>query len=536
MLPMLAHSHPIYNEHKDSIQNELVSKFLLDVENENYQQAYESIPLIIDHSETNSEVALSISDCYYYLDKNEDCIDFSLNAIKKHPYYKFYLYPRIANCYFYQKKYSDAQTFFELYINEINSESLRPSVSHIGIYAVTLHRLNKYSEAEELFVNCINLCLKQEELTLDQISQSKYRTFFQLIFREYAYNSIFQAKEKEGLSILKLASECGDEASIEMYNILLQSPTFAKDVQVKNKYIREFEKILFGYSNYKDLPNIPTSFWYRSQELNIELNKVHKAFNKKKQPKTFKKALNNIAKSGPYLELHLQRLYPYEPSYLESNLTINLAGDEELFKELRIYPANEPNAFATPQGHIYITQGLLYRYHFKDNLLLGVCAHELAHYLFAHSLVSEWKQQKKERKNKIMAGVAVGLNTAAHAVSSYYAAEAGVGANDDNYWSDYWNNVGQINNNLIYAFEKDAFYFRFKYSRAQEIEADLAAYRYCEAMGLGGYSYILALELLGDVSGYMKADKTSDHPTNSYRINFLKYLYAKEHPKNESAK
>ena len=51
MLPMLAHSHPIYNEHKDSIQNELVSKFLLDVENENYQQAYQRGETIFDQCE-----------------------------------------------------------------------------------------------------------------------------------------------------------------------------------------------------------------------------------------------------------------------------------------------------------------------------------------------------------------------------------------------------------------------------------------------------------------------------------------------------
>ena len=92
-----------------------------------------------------------------------------------------------------------------------------------------------------------------------------------------------------------------------------------------------------------------------------------------------------------------------------------------------------------------------------------------------------------------------------------------------------------MNNNLInlsymidYAFEKNSYYFQFKYSREQELEADLIAYRYCEIMGIGGYAYILALELLGDDFGSLKAEKQSDHPTIAYRVAFLKYIYEKE--------
>lgn len=55
------------------------------------------------------------------------------------------------------------------------------------------------------------------------------------------------------------------------------------------------------------------------------------------------------------------------------------------------------------------------------------------------------------------------------------------------------------------------------------------AYRFCESIGLGGYAYIIALELLGNRQGYLKPDKTSDHPTNTYRIGLLKHLYSLEH-------
>ena len=86
--------------------------------------------------------------------------------------------------------------------------------------------------------------------------------------------------------------------------------------------------------------------------------------------------------------------------------------------------------------------------------------------------------------------------------------------------------------NLYTAISASAFYFQFKYSRAQEIESDLMAYRFCEAVGIGGYAYIMALQLLGENDLYMKADKTADHPTLSHRVAFLKWLYNSEHKGN----
>ena len=58
---------------------------------------------------------------------------------------------------------------------------------------------------------------------------------------------------------------------------------------------------------------------------------------------------------------------------------------------------------------------------------------------------------------------------------------------------------------------------------------DGAAYRFCEAVGIGGYAYIMALQLLGDNDLYMKAGRTDDHPATAYRIGLLKYLYSIEY-------
>ena len=108
-----------------------------------------------------------------------------------------------------------------------------------------------------------------------------------------------------------------------------------------------------------------------------------------------------------------------------------------------------------------------------------------------------------------------------------YAASNGV-----SYEQNYWDSIGIISEGLIEAFEKDAYYFKFKYTRNQEIESDIIAYRFCEAMGISGYAYIMALQLLGDSDVYLRASSTSDHPTTAYRILLLKYLFEKDHPKD----
>ena len=108
--------------------------------------------------------------------------------------------------------------------------------------------------------------------------------------------------------------------------------------------------------------------------------------------------------------------------------------------------------------------------------------------------------------------------------AAMYAASNGVGF-DQSYYDD----IAVTTTNLYTAIDGESFYYQFKYSRWQEIEADLMAYRFCEAIGLGGYSYIMALQLLNETDLYMKADRTDDHPTMAYRIAFLKWIYANEH-------
>lgn len=264
-------------------------------------------------------------------------------------------------------------------------------------------------------------------------------------------------------------------------------------------------------------------------ESNAALGEMRRAAQKKRMPKTLRAAINEIDNNRTLLNKALSDYSTGGPDGYDREIYQDLFAGADLVDELKIYRAKEPNAFATPYGEIYIADDLIYLYDWCKPMLLGVCAHETVHSLCQHSLAQVWMQEKKMRSAQIWAGVAVGLTFAANTAMAIAEASNGV-YHSGQYWNNWNNSMVSLGIMLDYAIRENAYYFQFKYSRSQEIEADLLAYRYCEAMGIGGYVYIVALELLGDDYGLLAASRTADHPTIAYRVSFLKYLYDKEHP------
>lgn len=146
-------------------------------------------------------------------------------------------------------------------------------------------------------------------------------------------------------------------------------------------------------------------------------------------------------------------------------------------------------------------------------MLLGVCAHECAHFLLLHSLVGTYQAVKREFRNNAIAAITAGVNI----VANGYAAGSGVQVD--------WENVNQYNFNLAKSAQVDAKRFRYRYSREQEVEVDIIAYRFLQHAGIGGRVFTDFLELIQelDKSEWFYTDE-SDHPTTKYRINWLNFL------------
>lgn len=283
----------------------------------------------------------------------------------------------------------------------------------------------------------------------------------------------------------------------------------------KNK---KFDKLIEKYDVIEYVEGIdnnkPELFWDAVWRNNQSLLKLYDACEKKKKSAIEAKKL--IGYAGLASRQYYDQLYVIDEA---RNMTASLKkylynNDEELLiKRLDVIHDINPNAFTTPDGQIFVTDSLVFLLDFSKNMLLGVCAHEMTHFILQHSLSIAFETQKKLQKNKIAAGIASGVSAAANA---YAQANGAVG-------SDSWNDVETTIETLFESAYNDASRFKYKYSREQEIEADIIAFRFLEWIGVGGEYYINALKLIGtDNDKYF--NKQSDHPTIKMRIQLLEYL------------
>lgn len=498
--------------------------------NENYESGLEFVK-ILSHADSLSPNALeNCCQCFIMLGKYQDCLNFYETWISSHPNDDFVFFLRNrAFCYYSTDRPEEAAELYGAYIKYYDEAKRSVGASSLSIYASSLYKAHNYENAEEAFARYFSTVAAEESMEMDKLYTAKDKNYYGRKFYEYAYTCFFQGKEQKGFQLLTLSKLCGNESAIEDYDALILCSSFNKEVKYKSKTLSDFDKYITQFDIYPNLAQKdPYKFWEQIQKENVQLNTLLSSLNGK-VPGTLKKAFSQLQKVKPNLELMLRDCSPFEVSEIEPSMDKSLCGDNSFLKELRIFHADQANAFATPFGQIYLTDKIITDLHFNNDLLLGICAHEATHYICQHSLVSLWQEAKKEKKNKIAAAISVGLNSAAQAAGSFMMASSGVKVDDD-YWDSYWSNVATINDNLLYSFNKNTYYFQFKYGRTNEIEADIIAYRFCEAMGIGGYSYIMGLQLLGDNSYSMKAEKDSDHPTTEFRIGLLKHLYAKEHP------
>ena len=495
------------------------------LESEKYEEAATHIPILQNADSLSAEVLSNCIRCYEHLQQHDKCIEFCKQWVSSHPdddYYFFY--EAIGTSYYFLKDYNKAVQYLSVYIEEMEKNDELDGF-YVKAYASSLYNTFNYSLAEKYFKKYLEKEAELEELSIETLNQSPLKDYYGNILYDYAYNSFFQGKEKEGYELLLLSKKCGNIDATEDCEVLEHSSTFNKDINNKNKTISEFNKYIKTLDYYVNIPEKDASqFWKYVESNNKQYQDLIQTIQKEKIPGTLKKAVDEVKGARSSTQQALNFLQPLKKKELEMNLEKFLYGEKPLINDLRIFSDTINNAFMTPFGDMYLSYGLVLSYHWNIMMLIGVCAHETAHYVFQHKLISLWDQYKKEKQNEIWSAVAVGLNTAAHTISAMYGASSGV-----QYDQEYWDNVSKTNISLMNGFELDAFYHQFKYSRSQELESDIIAYRFCEKMGIGGYAYIMALQLLGNDQGYMKADKESDHPTTSFRVSFLKYIYNKEH-------
>jgi len=286
---------------------------------------------------------------------------------------------------------------------------------------------------------------------------------------------------------------------------------------------KTFEKLIKEYDVKEAICGIeersPVAFWNAVWQNNGRLAKLTKAVEKGTDAAI--KAKRNLWEAHVLSEHHYSTLPLVEGWGRVSDTLYADLGIRNVFKDVSIAFVIDDNynAFTLPDGRIFIADTLILSDDFNYKNILGITAHEVAHFLLQHTFSNAYGTQCKLQTNQIVAGIASAVNVAANA---YAQANGAVDGGS-------WDSVEKTTISLFENAQNDALgRFKYKFSREQEIEADIIAYRFLEFVGYGGQHYIDALKTLNTVDEGMKADKDSTHPTTTFRIALLEYMKSKD--------
>lgn len=301
-----------------------------------------------------------------------------------------------------------------------------------------------------------------------------------------------------------------------MKKILLSLFLFALSANGFSQSTWECENYIKQYDVPEELRNLPkdkvAEFWWKRHWYDKKIDKIYSAKSKtaEKSMSEYVLVCNTIKrdiKPNKYLD---QR---YEGLINKLNEIFNIRKIDSNI-EIHIDVNNEFNAVTFPTGFIYLNTGLIEKLDTME--IVAVLAHEIQHFVGKHSLNQIYAGKKKERNNKMWAEIGGALAATAVAAS---------GAYNSTYSSS---NNAQYQQNVLLAstaFDRDAYLatanYKMRYSREQEIESDIAAYRFLQFIGADPKIYLGVLDKIATMEGGRKSSKKDDHPSAIFRKNIL---------------
>lgn len=276
-----------------------------------------------------------------------------------------------------------------------------------------------------------------------------------------------------------------------------------------------------------------------------------------KSDQDYQKYKDAMRRQTPIAKSTLQYFSDYR-SLLTSGLPNDIYPETDLNRELKddlyngnidIGPSsiyicrdNIVNAWADIYGNIFITDSLLSLLDFNYDATIGVLAHEMTHHCLEHTISGKYYRLKKEKENSIAAGIVGGLVGVAGAAAVAYNTYNNVYSNGYNDYGNQYNYTQQMNAaaiqniaDIVYIIQQSAdeatIRFGYRYSREQELQSDLIAYRFLQYKGIDPMCLINAFSKINNDQDNASYNNEAylDHPTTSYRINFLKYLYEQDY-------
>ena len=269
------------------------------------------------------------------------------------------------------------------------------------------------------------------------------------------------------------------------------------------------------------LPNDnPATFWWYLPKYNTDYQKFEAAL---------KKGKNTALSAVEEIKHNLMFRTDFQKGLTDDN-SVEVLDSIYRFFNLKVYNPKmkvyvvcdlEVNAYSTPDAIILLNSGLINKMRTFEKIY-AVVGHELAHYALGHVLQNLYAVKKKEKRNQILAGVASGIQAAGTAIGqAMYSDNTPEGQKArEHAWQDVSHGLDK---NLEWATIDAYGRYHLKYSRNQELEADIVSYRFLQWIGEDPSYMIKMLEILGENEPKMD-QKKSDHPSTSFRINVLKAI------------
>lgn len=177
---------------------------------------------------------------------------------------------------------------------------------------------------------------------------------------------------------------------------------------------------------------------------------------------------------------------------------------------LKIVRDNQPNAFALPNGCLVVSTGLLSTIQSEDELI-GILAHEVAHFALDHSILNYNKEKERRKRAEFWAIFASVVAAGADVLMS---------VNDNNHTAG----ILTASTAILASVFTDEIVNRLsiKYSQAQEIEADFAAKEVLEILNYDKLGLSIALSRIKNycikTGNYLALSGSGTHPSLDKRI------------------
>lgn len=279
--------------------------------------------------------------------------------------------------------------------------------------------------------------------------------------------------------------------------------------KVINKYDAKYLKRAEGF-------HYPKSFWDAIKENDPRLKKLDAAYKKEE-----KDLFETFAAMAYYIENHPEYDFVVNDYDLTVLRIVHDLGIEDIVKKtpVKVIRDHSINASMDAMEQFRINCGCFEKLTYEE--ILAVCAHEMAHCVCEHVVMSLWKETKKRKVNKMWADIGTGLFIGTVAATSGYA---GANGQDVSHFNDIIAHSDILFNGAYNYAEDATIKYRYRYSRDEESEADILAYRFMEALGYGGEHLLSMLKKIKELYGDTPAGKYDDHPSTTFRIQVISAL------------